>query len=313
VTQEQNSIAVSVPEIDGTWHVLSAQSVSAGNSPSERRLPRDSITIGGGAWCVDPSKTVRAESTLDHLVKEELPLALTNVARFTHDAKPCGSTQPCEASMWSFDLAYPSSSCTPEVVGWIQPCTAKLLPDGTLVLLRSAPTQISNKMRRPPLMSAMMDAKDALSFANGVAAATDSSFEVLLVQKHHSLSSGSVGVLPGAQSDNTEYLLALNIWGKLQSDSTDTDAQSSTEVRQLQSSSSVDNSSNSTDEENETTTTSTTSTATTTTTSAVNITNTTANLSALNSTEVQAEIGHASDLRLWSTAFLCFALWFVAH
>jgi hypothetical protein len=240
---------------------------------------------------MNPSQTA---TQLEHLGKEQLPLALTNVASFTHDGKACSTEKPCEATMWSFDLAYPTSSCTPEVMGWVQPCVAKLLPDGTLVLLRGAHVQSGINVVRPPLMGTMNHASEALSFANGVAAATQSSFEVLLLHKHRSISSGFSDVFVGAP--------------QLRSDSTADDVNSIAKVRQLQSST------NSSDDDNETATT--TTTTTTTSTAAVNTTtntsNTTANLSELNNT-VSAEIGQAHDLRLWSTSFLCLTLRFLIH
>jgi cytoskeletal protein RodZ len=301
VTQEQSSIAVSVPEVEGNWRVLSAQAVSSSNPTSNRHLPRDSITIGGGAWCVEPAQTARLASKLELLAQEELPLALTNVARFTHDGQVCSMEKSCEASMWSFDLAYPSSSCTPEVVGWIQPCMAKLLPDGTLILLRGAPTLSGGDVHRPPLMAALSDVKDALSFVNGVAAATRASFEVLILKKH---STGLNAVLLAEQ--------------KLQSAGANDGNDNFAEVRQLQASSDPSNFSNSSDDDDETSTTSTT--PTTTSSSPVNITttaNTTTNATAnatttVNGTEeVAAELGQARDLRLWSTAFFCCALRFL--
>jgi cytoskeletal protein RodZ len=285
VTQEQNSIAEFVSEVDGTWHVLSAQSVPNTALNTKHQLAKDSITIGGGAWCVDPSQNAKQ---LNNLAKEQLPLALTKVARFTHDGTVCRTDEPCEATMWSFDLAYPTSSCTPEVVGWVQPCSAKLLPDGTLVLLRGAPVQSGSDARRPPLMATINEATEALSFANGVSAATGTSIEVLLLQKHHSISSGS------------------------------NDVHDIVEVRQLQSIS------NSSDEDNETSTTTspTTSTITANTTTTANTTSnttlntttttTTGNLTELNNT-VNAELGRAGDLRMWSTAFLCLTLRSLVH
>jgi len=221
------------------------------------------------------------------VAKEQLPLALTNVVRFAHDGKPC-SAEPCEATMWSFDLAYPSSSCTPEVVGWIQPSVAKLLPDGTLVLLKGAAVQGGTDVRRPPLLATVENAAEALQFVSVFSAGTDSSIEVLLLSKYQSVSSGFSNVDPSP---------------------------SSAEVRQLQSSNSSDE-----DDDNETTTVTTTTAATTTTTSVTNVTNvtnvtspnvttttTSADVSALNET-VSAELGGAHCWSVWTPAFFCFAL-----
>jgi hypothetical protein len=296
LTQEQSSIAMSVPEVEGNWHVLSAQSVSSLNPPSLHHLNGDSITIGGGAWCMEPSQFARLAKRLDFLTQTELPLALATVERFTHDGQVCSTEKSCEASMWSFDLAYPTSSCTAGVVGWTQPCIAKLLPDGTLVLLRGAATQSGVDVQRPPLLSALSDVDDALSFASGVAAATQSSFEVLILKKRNI---GLSAVLA------EERKLAGNF----------------AEVRQLQASD-VSNFSNSSDDEDETSTTVTTTSSspvsvTTTVNATTNATTngttnatTTVNVSELEPV-VAAELGQASGLRVWSTAFFCFALRFL--
>eukprot|EP00746_Dinoflagellata_sp_MGD_P166270 gnl/MRDRNA2_/MRDRNA2_96043_c0_seq1.p1 gnl/MRDRNA2_/MRDRNA2_96043_c0~~gnl/MRDRNA2_/MRDRNA2_96043_c0_seq1.p1 ORF type:complete len:375 (+),score=91.37 gnl/MRDRNA2_/MRDRNA2_96043_c0_seq1:164-1126(+) len=274
VTQEQNAIAELVPEIEGTWRVLST--LSSGTMNAEH-LPKDSLTIGGGALCV---ATEQLPWTLSNVPKEQLPLALANVVRFTNDGKPCSADKPCQATMWSFDLAYPSSSCTPEVVGWIQPSVAKLLPDGTLVLLRGAAVQGGADARRPPLMETIESAAGALQFASGLSA-SGLNIEVLLLSTYHNSASGSNNVL---------YFY--------------------TEARHLQSSSSSsdEDNDNETSTDNETTTGITTSTETTTTIT-VN-TSTTVNLTDLNSSNVsaEAEIGDAPGLRVWSTAFFCFAL-----
>merc|ERR1719498_942679 len=100
MTEEQSAIAESVPEVEGTWRILSAHSTFVGRLLSVERLPSDRITMSSGAWCTDSSKTAPWEAA-----------ALTNVVSFTHDAKPCGRKQPCDASMWNFDLAYPESAC----------------------------------------------------------------------------------------------------------------------------------------------------------------------------------------------------------
>jgi len=279
ITQEQNAIAESVPEIDGTWHVLSAQSVSGEGLDVEERIPGDSIAIGGGAWCMDPSQNSRWEDKLEHLAKEELPVVLTNVASFAHDGTFCSSEKLCEATMWSFDLAYPASSCTPGVAGWIQPCTAKLLPDGTLVLVRGASVRSGSKTHRPPLMAALTHATDALPFTNGLAAATQSSFEVLLLHKHFE---------NGAYVTTSSHPAAR----QLQSSG---DSSDDNETLSNETSSSTNETSS-----NESTTTKTSSTTT------ANAT-TTANLADLNKT-VAAEIGQARGLHVWSTALLGFAL-----
>jgi hypothetical protein len=234
--------------------------VSAGNLVFANRQPQESITMGGGAWCVDASATAPWEAA-----------AFMNVERFTHDAKPCGTNQACEASMWNFDLAYPESSCTPELAGWVQPCTAKLLADGTLMLVRGARVQSVKTAGRPPLMAAVTHATDALPFASGLTAATQSSFEILVLNKYQSIA----------------------------------------EVRQLQSSVNSSEDDNETSTISTTTTPNTTTTITTTNTANVSLVNnsnkskSTGNLSALNkSKSVDAELGHAQSWRVWTTGFL---------
>jgi hypothetical protein len=348
ITQEQHEVAVSISELDGTWHIVSAQSVSSESLSSEDCNSQDSITIGGGAWCVDSSETAQWEYQLNELDKEKLPLALTNVAHFNNDAKPCRSEEACEATMWTFDLAYPVSSCTPGIAGWVQPCSAKLLADGTLVLVRGAPVQTGSTVRRPPLLVSVAHVADALPFANGLAVATQSSFKVLLLHKHH-------GLLRDAfRSQDAHGNGIVPMQHELQSNSNyDEDTHSTDEVRQLQSinmsfelqNTGNSSNSNSSDDDNETitvtTSTPTPTTTTTTTTNTITITifspatiitstttafdtteTTTAKLSELNNshfywdhnnTENSAEIAQACSLRVWSSVFFCLTLCLLIH
>jgi hypothetical protein len=292
MTEEQNAVAEPVPEVEGTWHIQSAQSVSLAVS-FENKFPQDSITMGGGAWCMDSSEMALGEAA-----------ALTNVLRFTHDGKPCGAKQACEASMWSFDLAYPQSSCTPEVAGWVKPCTAKLLADSTLVLARGAPEELvmqtGKNAGRPPLMTSVIHATDVIPFANGLAAATQSSFEVLVLNKHR--------VLDAFQKDVDDF-----------SDLKDVSSLASVMMnagippaRQLESSS------NNTDDENETTITTTEATVTTTVAAVVYNTTTTAanassNITTTNMTTTtedvgEGEVGRAQSWGMWTIGFLCLCL-----
>lgn len=192
MTKEQHEVAVSVPEVDGTWHIVTAHSVSSGSSPSEASPSQESITIDGGVLCTESSPTIQWD-------KEKLPLALTHVEAFTHDAKPCGSGEVCQATMWAFDLTYPASSCTPGIAAWAQPCSAKLLADGTLVLLRGPAVPLGSGARQPPLMINVADSADALPFANGLAAATGSRFEVLLLRKFEEVSIQELPIQWGRQ------------------------------------------------------------------------------------------------------------------
>jgi len=320
VTQEQNNIAESLSEVDGTWHILSAQSVSSGGLPSEHPLHANSITLGGGAMCVDSSKDARWADKLEQIDKAQLPLVLTNIARFTHDAKPCVSEKACEASMWSFDLAYPASSCTPEVASWVQACTAKLLPDGTLVLVRGAPVQSGSSARRPPLMASVSYAADALPFANGLAAATQSSFEVLILHKYQgtlhdafrrgdadgngmlSYSEFQMAIANGAcvaasSEPSSSVPSARQLQSSSNSDVHIIDVDIIAELRQLQSDT------NFSEDDNETITV----TAATTVNSTVNST------AAVTVAPAEAETGQARDLRVWSTIFFCLALRFLIH
>jgi len=257
MTEEQNAVAESLPEIQGTWHILSSQSVSSGNLILANRQPQESITMGGGALCVDASATAPWEAAV-----------FMNVERFTHDAKPCGTNQACEASMWSFDLAYPESACTPELAGWVQPCTAKLLA-GTLMLVRGARVQTGKSAGRPPLMASVTHATDAFPFASGLTAATRSNFEILLLNKYQSIVEvrhlqSSVN---SSEDDNETTTITST-------------PSTTTTIR---------------DDDNETTTIITTT---------IPASNATANSSKLNKT-VSAELGHAQSWYVWTTGFVC--------
>jgi len=279
-TQEQHKISVSVPEVDGTWKILSAQSASSGGLVSERHLSQESLTISGGAWCRDSTEIAQWEDQMNLLTKEKLPLALTNVARFTNDAKACKSEEACEATMWSFDLEYPVSSCTPEIGSWVQPCSAKLLADGTLVLVRGAPALTGSDVRRPPLLVNVAHATDALPFANGFAAATQSSFEVLLLHKQH-------GVLHNAfLSADTESAEVRQLQSNSNSSEYENETSASASPSPAPSPNAVTDASEDESSEGENSTTTTTS----------------MNTSTL---KVEAELGQASSLGVLSPCFLC--------
>lgn len=143
------------------------------------------------------------------------------------------------------------------------------------MLVRGARVQSGKTAGRPPLMATVTHATDALPFASGLTAATQSSFEILLLNKYQSIA----------------------------------------ELRHLQSSvnSSEDDNetstiSNTVDNGNVTTTITTTSTSlavvNNSNTSSSNTSNSTGNKSALKKS-VDAELGHAQSWRVWTTGFLC--------
>jgi len=172
MTKEQSEIATVVPALDGSWKVSAAHTVAHG-----RRLAsphHEDVTFDSGAMCMD--KISGAEKDLS----KTLPTAVANVAGYTHQGKHCEAD---EASMWSFDLTYPASTCTPGLGGWVRPCTAKMMPDGKLVLIRGQVTQAGNVAQRPPLMEDIEAVHDVLPFANGLAAAAQSEFDILVLHK----------------------------------------------------------------------------------------------------------------------------------
>jgi len=294
MTQEQSEMAESVPEVQGTWQILSARSASSGNILADQHLNYASITMGSGAWCVDSSEmwSPQRVNEVDQVAKDQLPLAFTKVVRFTASGKECRSHEPCDAAMWSFDLAYPTSGCTPGIAGWVQPCTAKLLADGMLVLIRGALVHLGTSTQRPPIMTGVANAADAFTFVNGLAAATGSHFEVVLLQKNSRMFHDVHAFDAVNDGDHGSVPRQL----QFDSNSSDDDLNDTTIITTTASTAT------STTTSSTSTTTPTTTTTTTTTTTNSTLVNTTGNFSALNGTlngTINAEIGKACSWGSW--------------
>jgi hypothetical protein len=188
MTKEQSLIAQAIPALEGNWKVAGAHTVAHGRRLATTKLQGDNITFTDGAMCTDVPAD--AHWSFSHqkekieLFQNLLPLAAANVAGFTHNGKRCEEDN-CEATMWSFDLTYPSSGCTPDLPGWVRPCTAKMMPNGQLVLIRGESATAGTVATRPPLLEDIESVHDVLPFANGLAAAAQSEFEVLVLQKEN--------------------------------------------------------------------------------------------------------------------------------
>jgi hypothetical protein len=185
MTKEQSEIGTVIPALAGSWKVAAAHTVAHGRRLVEHKHLGDNMTFDAGAMCMDTSDVKDAfKHSGEHVefLQRALPTAVANVGSFNHKGERCEGAA-CEASMWTFDLTYPASACLPNLPGWVRPCSAKMMPNGQLVLIRGEITTAGSVAQRPPLMEDIEVVHDILPFANGLAAAAQSQFDITILQK----------------------------------------------------------------------------------------------------------------------------------